>query len=341
MTTAYVYDPIFLKHTAPNHPENAQRLKSAHNFLSTQGLLDEMAALPARPATGMELGMAHPQFYIERIEMASRQSVSHLNPDTYLTQNSYQAASTAVGGLIDLSLAVARGEVDNGMALIRPPGHHATADEAMGFCLFANVALAARAIQSQTQFQRIAIIDFDVHHGNGTQDILYEDSTVFFASSHQYPFFPGSGSKFETGQGPGQGTTLNIPLAPFTGDDAFEALYTEVVFPALHRFQPEFILVSAGYDAHWQDPLAYLGLSNMGYARLSQLLVAEAAALCEGRIVFALEGGYNLRVLSHGVANSVRCLLGRQDFTDPYGTPARRGPRVDGLIRDLKRIHRL
>jgi acetoin utilization deacetylase AcuC-like enzyme len=344
MKTGYVLDPVYLKHTDPNHPEQAERLEAIQVRLKQAQLWPLLTKIQARPATPSEMRLAHSPAYLHELEAAVAQAqhgLHYLNPDTYINRHSYQAALMAVGGLIELCGAVVAGQVDNGFAFVRPPGHHATPDESMGFCLLANVAIAAKTLQTTGQAERVAIIDFDVHHGNGTQDVLYNDPTVYFSSTHQYPFYPGTGSMYETGGGKAKGTKVNLPLPPFVGDDGFEVLYEKILSPTLRRFKPDFIIISAGYDAHWADPLAHTALSLKGLARLSQTLVKLAEELCDGRIVFALEGGYHHQALAHGVANSVRALLGRTDFEDPLGPSGTQSPSLHNLLGDLQRIHNL
>jgi acetoin utilization deacetylase AcuC-like enzyme len=341
MSTGYVYDPIFLKHTYPGHPEGAQRLKAIRQALEEADLCPELQQIPSRAATEDELGYIHPLTYQNRIKSISQRGGGFLDPDTYTTPASYQAAATAAGSLIDLTLAVVNGQLDNGFAIVRPPGHHATIDQAMGFCLFNNVAIAAKAAQRQGRIERVAIIDFDVHHGNGTQDAFYTDPDVLFFSTHQYPHYPGTGRADELGRGKARGTTVNFPLPVGVGDEGFKQLYTEVLIPILRRFQPQLILVSAGYDSHWDDPLAQLGLTLTGLAWLSQTLIDLADELCDSRIVFTLEGGYNLNALGHGVSNSIKALLNRTDFADPIGQSPWLSPDMSTYIKEVKRLHRL
>jgi acetoin utilization deacetylase AcuC-like enzyme len=341
MPTGYVYDDIFLKHFLPGHPESPDRLRAILAQLDRDALLPELTAVPTRMASSAELRRCHEAQYIATVETVSRKGGGHLDLDTYATAHSFEAAARAAGGLIDLTRAVVSGALDNGFALVRPPGHHATENRAMGFCLFNNVALAARAAQAEMGLGRVAIVDFDVHHGNGTQDIVANDPTVFFVSSHQYPHYPGTGRGEDIGFGPALGTKANLPLSPGVGDRGFQTLYQDLVIPLIRRFQPQLILVSAGFDAHWDDPLANLGLSLSGYFWLAQGLIGLATELCQGRIVFTLEGGYNLQVLAPAVANTFRALLGRTDFEDPLGPSSWEEPTVLPLLAELRNLHRL
>jgi acetoin utilization deacetylase AcuC-like enzyme len=238
-------------------------------------------------------------------------------------------------------LAVIDGRVNNAFALVRPPGHHAMPGHGMGFCLFGNVAVAAQAARQDRGLERVLIVDFDVHHGNGTQAMFEEDPAVCFISTHQYPYYPGTGAAREVGRGAGQGTVVNIPLSPGAGDRVFQQVYQQVVIPVARRFAPDLVLVSAGFDAHWDDPLAGLGLSLGGYAWITRTLVELAAELCGGRIVFTLEGGYHLEVLSHAVLNSFHALLGEAVVEDPLGPSHGSEPDVAEYIVALRRLHGL
>ncbi|MBN1219920.1 MAG: histone deacetylase [Anaerolineae bacterium] len=341
MPTGYVFDEIFTRHNFPGHPENASRLMAVMSYLDENGILSELTLVPSRPATREELESCHRGGYIDFVEEVSRTGGGMLDPDTYTNQFSYEAALCAAGGLIDLTAAVVSGHLDNGFALVRPPGHHATPERAMGFCLFGNVAIAARSACRAMGLKRVAIVDFDVHHGNGTQAILNDDPAVLFISTHQYPFYPGTGDLTETGIDEAKGTKVNIPLRAKTGDEGFKHLFHEVVFPILRRFKPELMLVSIGFDCHWKDPLANIELSLTGYHWLCQSLSDLAAELCKGRIVFTLEGGYDLEVLAPGVGNVFRVLLGDPDFHDDLGESFWAEADVSRLVSDLKRIHDL
>lgn len=341
MTTGYVFDDIFSKHDMPTHPENAKRLSAAIGYLTDNEILPQLTLVPSRMASAGELMYGHHPNYIELVEDSCRYGGGMLDADTYTTAFSYQAAGQAVGGLIDLTAAVAKGRLDNGFALVRPPGHHAIPARAMGFCLFGTVAIAARAARLNMGLERIAVVDFDVHHGNGTQAILNEDPDILFVSSHQYPFYPGTGAIHEIGIGPAAGTIVNIPLSVMTGDEGIKRLYGEVVFPLIRRFEPELILVSAGFDAHWDDPLANIGLTLTGYYGLARDLIALAGELCQGRIVFTLEGGYNLNVLAPAIGNTFRALLGRSEIDDTVGISPWAEPDISNLLVRLKQIHKL
>jgi acetoin utilization deacetylase AcuC-like enzyme len=341
MTTGYVYDEVFLKHNLPGHPENRARLERTLALLETSGMLGRLTHIPARPATREELTRVHRPAYVDQVQAISEQGGGYLDPDTYTNLHSYQAALLAAGGLIEATLAVIDGRVDNAFALVRPPGHHAMPGRGMGFCLFGNVAIAARAARLDRGLDRVLIVDFDVHHGNGTQAMVEDDPAVCFISTHRYPYYPGTGAADETGRGPGKGTVVNIPLSPGAGDQVFRQLYQQVVIPVARRFVPDLILVSAGFDAHWDDPLAGLGLSLGGYAWITHTLVSLAEELCGGRIAFTLEGGYHLDVLSYGILNTFHALLGDETVEDPLGPSRRPEPGVADYIASLRQLHGL
>jgi len=339
--TAYVYDSIYLEHDLPSHPENARRLERILEVLEKERMLPRLKPLEPRAATIEELERVHTSQHIARVQRQSQAGGGYLDPDTYVSPRSFEAALMAAGGLVRAVEAALAGEIANGFALVRPPGHHATATRAMGFCLFNNVAVAARAALAGGKVERVFIADFDVHHGNGTQDAFNDDPAVFYFSSHQYPHYPGSGHWNETGRGAGEGTLLNVPLPAGVGDAGYTQVFIELVWPLAERFRPDLILVSAGYDAHWSDPLAMMNLSLTGYAWLGQELMHMAKQLCDGRIVFTLEGGYQLDVLAYGVLNAFYAMLGEETITDPLGPSPRPERPVDTLIARLKAAHGL
>jgi acetoin utilization deacetylase AcuC-like enzyme len=341
MTTGYVYDDICLKHNQVGHPENRARLEQTMSLLQKSGMLDRLTQIPARPATMEELTRVHRSSYVQQVRAISERGGGHLDPDTYMNQDSYQAALMAAGGLVDATVAVIDGRVDNAFALVRPPGHHAMPAQGMGFCLFGNVVVAAQAARLDRGLDRVLIVDFDVHHGNGTQAMTEEDPAICFISTHQYPYYPGTGAAHEMGRGGGKGSVVNLPLSPGAGDRVFRELYEQVVIPVARRFGPDLILVSAGFDAHWDDPLAGLALSLQGYAWLAQTLVDLAGELCKGRIVFTLEGGYHLEVLRHAILNTFHVLLGDAMVEDPVGPSRWREPETAEYVAHLRQLHGL
>ncbi len=343
MGTAYVYDPIFLEHNLPGHPENRERLVVTMRLLEEQGVSGKMHLLSATPISVERLTTVHSPDYIDMVRQMAERGGGHLDPDTYVSPRSYQAALLAVGGLVQAVEAVLDGEVDNAFALVRPPGHHALPRRGMGFCIFNNVAVAARLALRERKLSRVLIVDFDVHHGNGTQEVFYKEADVFYFSTHQYPHYPGTGQWQEIGQGEGKGYTANVPLPGGVGDEGYKRIFDEFLYPLAERYRPQLILVSAGYDAHWDDPLAAIMLSVAGYARLARTLKDMADDLCGGQIVFTLEGGYNLEVLSHAVLATCRVLLGEGEeaVLDPFGSSPRPERPIDNLIVQLKGLHRL
>ncbi|MBK9098193.1 MAG: histone deacetylase [bacterium] len=341
MSTGIAFDPIFLKHNFTGHPENAKRLDSIITRLKATGLFEKIQTITARAAESKEISLCHSQEYVEYVKSFCEKGGGYFDPDTYSNQNSFLAAATAVGSSIDLTKEVCSGNLKNGFALLRPPGHHALANRAMGFCLFGNIAIAAKSALTQPGINKVAIVDFDVHHGNGTQALVGDDPNILFISTHQYPFYPGTGSIREIGTGDAEGTVINNPLQAGVGDTGFKSVFEEIVIPMLQRFHPDLILVSAGYDAHWDDPLANLNLSLSGFDWITTQLIKSATQLCEGKIIFFLEGGYNLDVLSYGVTNTIRGLLGIDGFEDPIGKSNQTEPDITHLLNELKKIHSL
>lgn len=342
MKAGLVYDPIYLEHDTGDHVENSQRLVTALSYLKETGIKEKLTCLPPRPALLEELEMVHTADYISYVKSKAEKGGGWLDPDTVMSPKSYEASLYAAGGLLVAVEKVMKGEVDNAFALVRPPGHHAIRGRAMGFCIFNNMAIAAKFALSKFSLNRVLIADFDVHHGNGTQDVFYADPQVLYYSTHQYPFYPGTGWMDETGAGEGEGTTVNFPMAAGWGDEEYLRAFNEVLVPVARRFQPQLILVSAGFDAHWADQLAMMRVSVKAFAQMVMILKNLAAELCQGHLVFTLEGGYNLRVVASSIKAIFDVLLGNSEIDDPLGEAEVRKPEgFDEHIEAIKEIHHI
>ena len=321
MTVGLVYDPIYLKHDTGNHVENSDRLVATMDLLKESGLLDELTILSPRAASLEEISLVHSDYHINRVESSSSGGGRWLDGDTYASPESYKVALYAAGGVLRALDALMVGEVNSAFALVRPPGHHATADQAMGFCLFNNIAIAAKYALQQHDLQRILIADFDVHHGNGTEEVFYKDPSVLYFSTHQYPHYPGTGDIGDDGAGEGKGFTVNVPLPAYCGDNEYKRAYEEILVPVARRFKPQLILVSAGYDNHWADPLSMMQLTVDGFAGIVTTIKSLADELCQGKLLISLEGGYHLKALSCSIRATLEVLLGRARSPDPLGEP--------------------
>jgi acetoin utilization deacetylase AcuC-like enzyme len=306
-------DPCFERHdTGADHPERPERLERVRAAISRAGLSLRCHALSPMRASDEQLHRVHDVRYVEHVTSSCEAGAQVLDSmDTAVCRDSASIARLAAGSVAALALEVARGGLDAGFAAVRPPGHHAERGLAMGFCLFNNVAVAARALTAEAGIERVAIVDWDVHHGNGTQHIFESDADVFYFSVHQSPLYPGTGARSETGRGAGEGTTLNVPLAPGAGDDAFLGALRDELAPAMERFRPQFLIVSAGFDAHRRDPLAGLEVSTQAYAEATRIVGALADRWASGRLVSVLEGGYDLDALAESVVTHLATLLDR------------------------------
>jgi len=342
MKVGLVYDSIYLEHDTGDHVENSQRLVTTISYLEETGIKEKLTMLSPRPASMEELEMVHAPEYISSVKNKAERGGGWLDPDTVMCPKSYEVALYAAGGLLTAVEAAMKGEVDSAFALVRPPGHHALRSRAMGFCIFNNVAIAAKFALSSFNLDRVLIADFDVHHGNGTQDTFYADPQVLYFSTHEYPFYPGTGRMEEIGTGEGSGTTVNVPMAAGWGDEEYLRAFNEVLIPVARRFRPQLILVSAGFDPHWADQLAMMRVSITGFAQMVMILKKLAAELCHGRLIFTLEGGYNLRVVASSIKAVFDVLSDGQEIDDPIGEAAAGKPAgFDKHIEEIKRIHHI
>ncbi len=310
--TGFLYDDVYLRHdTGPGHPEQAPRLTAIVKQLAQSGRNDQLLMLgPPRPADLKWLHAVHTPEHVQRAQNAWEQGTRFLDSvDVPISQHSHEAATRAAGGVLEAADHVMQGRIRNAFCAIRPPGHHALTDQAMGFCIFNNVAIAARYVQTQYHLDRVLIVDWDVHHGNGTQAIFYDDPSVFYFSTHQYPFYPGTGAASETGDGPGAGFTLNIPLAQGSSDAVYLSAFEEKFKPAALAFEPDFVFISAGFDAHENDLLGGMKVTPQGFAELTRIVTDIAEQCCSGRLVSVLEGGYHLQGLAASVVAHVNVLI--------------------------------
>ncbi len=343
MKVGLVYDPVYLKHDTGQHVENAGRLEAIISHLDQTGLSRQLTPVEPRAASAEELSAVHDKQYISHIGDVAQRGGGWLDADTVMSAESYEAAVYAAGGAITATEAVITGQVASAFALLRPPGHHATSRRAMGFCLFNNVAVATEYALAKHNLERVAIIDFDVHHGNGTQDIFYDNPRVLYVSTHEYPFYPGTGDIEETGRGAARGTKVNIPLPADCGDDEYLHVFEEIISPVVERFKPQLIMVSAGYDPHWADGLALMQVTTTGFAQMVKIIRGLAEELCHGHIVICLEGGYHLQALAHSVKATFDTLIGNAAIDDPLGQSPRwsEAPSIDPLLKRIKEIHAL
>lgn len=309
MTTLLLTHPACLLHTnPPSHPERVDRLRVINDALSENSFADLLRE-EAPLAQDADVLLAHPKTYVERIKAAAPHEGYHaLDPDTHMSTGTLEAAYRAIGATLRGVDQVLGGAVRNAFCAIRPPGHHAEAEKPMGFCIFGNVSIAAKHALERHGLTRVAIVDFDVHHGNGTQNLVWDDPRIFFASTHQMPLYPGSGHATETG---GHGNIVNVPLEPGSGGAVFRREVLQNILPALRAHRPELILISAGFDAHRSDPLAQLGLLEADYIWITNQICDVADEFANGRVVSTLEGGYDLEALASSVAAHVSVLMER------------------------------
>jgi acetoin utilization deacetylase AcuC-like enzyme len=331
--TGIIFHPDYLKHETGAHPENKERLLSILAHFRETGMLKRLELKEPRFATLDEILYIHSKECIEKARKYSELEM-RLDPDTALSKESFDVALLAAGGAITAVDAVLD-NLDSAFALVRPPGHHATPSKSMGFCIFNNIAIAARHAQKRGK-NRVLIVDWDVHHGNGTQDAFYDDPAVLYFSTHQYPYYPGTGWMDEVGTGDGEGFNINVPLPAGTDDSGFIAAFKEILVPAAREFSPDIVLISSGMDACNNDGLAQMRMSVEGFQALASIVKSIAKECCGGKVVAVLEGGYNLKLLSHSVAAVLDVFMGKYVEIEPNEV----SPQVRARLDEIKKIQR-
>ncbi len=321
------------------HPENPKRLEVIYNMLHDSDIKGKFYELKPREATKEEICYIHSPDYVDMIAETEGKSHVTLDPDTSTSSKSYRVALLAVGGLCETVKAVIEKNINNGFALIRPPGHHAEKNRAMGFCLFNNVAIAARYAQKNHNIEKVLIVDWDLHHGNGTQHAFENDPTVLYFSTHQYPYYPGTGSLEEIGIEDGKGFTVNIPLSYGYGDAEYSAIYNMLLKPIALEFNPDLILISAGFDIHKDDPLGGMSVTPIGFASITRIIMEIAEQCCNGKVIITLEGGYNLNGLRDSVKAVLKELL--EITISQYEQLAKQAEKtlIDKIVHRAKHIH--
>lgn len=337
------FDPLFEEHkTGYGHPERPERLPVAIKALQESGLLEQVEVRQPRDATVKEVELVHTDSYVKQVQEVADSGGGNLDMDTAVSPATYKAALRAAGALLDSVDGCIDGTFKHSFCLVRPPGHHALPGRGMGFCIFNNVAVAARYAQSEKKLDRVMIVDWDAHHGNGTQDTFYDDPSVLYVSLHQYPHYPGTGWVDETGQGKGEGSTINFPFPAGTGEEHYYEALERVILPAGRKFAPDFLMVSAGYDSHTGDLLCSMRLNDMSYRKMTDYLIRLADECCDGRLIITLEGGYNLNAEARSIVQTVAGLAGievpgKDEAPEPTAYP----DRATEVINQAARLHGL
>jgi acetoin utilization deacetylase AcuC-like enzyme len=339
-----VEDPRFMDHQAPQgHPEREERLIAVSQALASHAEQSphSIARIEPRLASDDEILRIHSRQHLQQVAAAARRAPTNLDPDTYVAPASDEVAHLAAGSCVDLALQIARGEAETGFAALRPPGHHAEFDRAMGFCLFNNIAIAARALRVEAGLDKLLILDWDVHHGNGTQHSFEADPSVLYVSTHQFPFYPGTGAAGEAGVGRGEGATVNIPLPAGCGDAEYIGAFQHVLVPVVEQYQPQMILVSCGFDAHASDPLASMRVSSEGYLAMTRIVRDLAERVCQGRLLFVLEGGYSPVSLTEGTLAVLQGALEPAPVSLPPTVELEEGGNLRAAVAEVSAAHRL
>ena len=332
MKTAIITSERHDVHFQTGHVERPERLHAVQQLLARDPILSDLLTTAVVPATKEAACLVHTAAYYDRLVATVEAGGAQLDPDTYATPESLDVALDGLGAALQITDLVLSGDVHNGFSVMRPPGHHARPTDAMGFCLFSNIAIAAEWARQKHGLKKILIVDFDVHHGNGTQEFFYESPDVLFMSTHQWPLYPGTGALQEMGSGRGAGYTVNVPLPALTGDASYLKVFKELLRPIAFDFDPELILVSAGYDAHWMDPIGGMNLSVTGFADIVRELLSWAEALTDHKLVALLEGGYHTDALAYSVLATIQLMQHRDaDIADPLG----KSPHVDSDITEV------
>ena len=309
--TVVLKDACFLGHVIqPGHPESPERLQAIYAMLQGADMAGCVEEITPRRATQAEIFLNHSRAYIERIAATAGRPSVRLDPDTGTSEGSWDAAAHAVGAVLDGIDMICAGTADNGFALVRPPGHHAENSAAMGFCLFNNIAIGARYLLEKYTMQRVLIFDWDIHHGNGTQHSFYTSPQVLYVSTHQFPYYPGTGAAEETGEEAGRGFTVNIPLSGGQADNDYACILNEILVPLAGEYKPEFVLVSAGFDIYQHDPLGTMDVTPRGFYEMTRIIKKLADTVCCGRVLFVLEGGYHVQGIADSVKQTLRALSG-------------------------------
>jgi acetoin utilization deacetylase AcuC-like enzyme len=309
--TGLVYSPVYLKHDTGSHPECPARLTAIINSIKKYEIKNHLTNLTPTPATFEQIALIHDKKYVHNVKEACETGITSLDADTVISSDSYEAALLAAGAVITGVDAIFEGKTNNVFCAVRPPGHHAERDRAMGFCLFNNIAIGAKYAQKRYGIKKVFIVDWDIHHGNGTQNSFYDDPTVYYISTHQEYMFPGTGRSDETGNGDGKGFTMNFPLPSGQGDKEYISLFKKRIYPEIINYKPDLIMISAGFDTHMADPLGGMNISSEGFGKLTNIICEAADEVCKGRIVSILEGGYNLEALGESVVFHLKSLMGK------------------------------
>ncbi len=339
LRTGIVKDERYMRHeTSAFHPESPKRLEAIYRMLESPDMQGKFVLIEPRYAGPEEIGMIHEQWYIEVVAKTAGKSHTYLDADTETSPESYETARLAVGGVCNAVDAVVKKEVDNAFAFVRPPGHHAEADRGAGFCLFNNVAIGAMHAINKLGLRKILIVDWDLHHGNGTQHSFYDDPRVVYFSTHQYPYYPGTGSVQEIGRGRGKGFTVNVPLRTGPGDNEYVKIFRSILQPVALEFKPDLVMLSAGFDIYFKDPLGGMKVTPRGFACLTRIILNIADACCDGRLAVTLEGGYHVGGLTDSCKTVLNEMRGDTHVTEDElkQMEAEANPYIDKIIEAVK-----